>query len=120
MSVSLIYRDGSSKKYEPEKGLEEQLKDVATVKIDCSTNDGKVETFLNQTRRLLELNLLNPFDLAVNHGNTVKGARARKSARELEKKMLFSWAAREIIMNQERVEKKLTELSVIAKNAIKR
>lgn len=110
MSIYLKYCDGTTKEYDPQISIEKQIQDISSVKIDCEKHDDKSECFLNDIKKLLELRIVKPFDLKVNHNNTISGARTKKKANKIEHSMLMNWVAREIVLGQERVQKKVDEL----------
>lgn len=112
MCVKLTYQDDSSKEYDPNLPVEVQLKSIRSVKIRWDKKDcNNVNLFLTDLNRAMHFKLVEPFEVEVDHGDSLDGARAKKKAINAMNEMAVCWLIKELVNTQQHLDKKLENIS---------
>jgi len=111
MCVKLTYSDKTTKEYNPNLPVEVQLRNVRLATIRWKKEDTSVSLFLTDLVRAMQFNVLQPFDIEVDHGGSQKGLRARREAISITNKMAVCWLVKELVNQQQQFDRKLASIS---------
>lgn len=111
MCVKIIAAAGTITKYDSKKPLEDQVKSDCQVVVNYESKDPDIEAFLDEMERLCKNGISTNIKVDVKHGNTVKGAKAKKQVRRLMKDLNLNEAIKILTTLNHSTNKTLEELA---------
>jgi hypothetical protein len=110
MCVKII-GDGIECKYDSSKPLEEQVCDNRRVIINYEAKDPDVEKFIHEMERLCKTGISTNMTVKIEHNNDIKGIKAKKQLKRLEKDLDLNEAIKLLVKIQQSTDMKLETLS---------